>query len=239
EFVQPFQLENAPLFRVALVTCKTQEHILFLDFHHIIADGTSVEIITRDFNDLYFGTLPEPHLQYRDFAAWQIDVLKSPVMEESRTYWMKVLSDDIPVLSLPTDFQRPPVKDFKGARVHFSLDKSLTDKLTELAKETNTTLYMVLLSVWQILLGRYANQEDITVGTPVAGRTKEEIQDTVGMFINMLAMRNHPKGEKSYADFLQEVKVNALSAFEHQDYQFDELVEQLDLPRELNRNALF
>lgn len=241
DFIEPFDLEAGPLFRVELVRTDVDKYVLLLDLHHIIADGTSVEIITRDFNEFYLGEveLHPPKLQYKDFAVWQNQYLKSDEMQEQKDFWLRYIGEDVPILELPTDFERPPVKDFEGSRVYFSVDQGLSEKLIALSQESGATLFMILLSAWNVLLARYSNQEDIIVGTPVAGRTQEEIAETVGMFVNMLAMRNRPENSKSFMDFLMEVKENALKAFENQNYQFDELVEQLNLKRELNRNALF
>ncbi|MDQ0191714.1 non-ribosomal peptide synthetase/type I polyketide synthase [Paenibacillus wynnii] len=239
EFIKPFDLEKAPLFRVELINTGVDNYLLLFDLHHIIADGTSVEIITRDFNELYFGELAPAKIQYKDFAVWQRDYLKSQEIEEQKEFWLQQLGDHLPVLELPIDFKRPPVKDFAGSRIYFDLDRQLTSKLVDLAQTSEATLFMIMLSAWNILLARYSGQEDIIVGTPVAGRTQEEIEETVGMFVNMLAMRNHPENGKRFIDFLNEVKENSLKAFENQNYQFDELVEQLNLKRELSRNPLF
>ncbi|SFS02400.1 hybrid non-ribosomal peptide synthetase/type I polyketide synthase [Anaeromicropila populeti] len=239
KFVKPFELDKAPLFRVSVVKIKENESMLLFDLHHIIADGTSVEIITKDFNQLYFGEIEKSGIQYKDFAVWQNKVLKSEEMKKEKDFWLEYLGDDLPVLQLPTDFPRPHVKSFEGNRIHFSLDKKLTSRLFTLSHEAGVTMFMTMLSCWNILLARYAGQEDIIVGTSVAGRTQEEIKETVGMFVNMLAMRNKPQNTITFKDFLQSVKQNALQAFEHQNYQFDELVEQLNLKRELNRNPLF
>ncbi|MCR8844313.1 amino acid adenylation domain-containing protein [Paenibacillus sp. SC116] len=238
-FIQPFELEQAPLFRIELVNIGVDHTLLLFDLHHIIADGTSVETITRDFNQLYFGGELPTVLQYKDYAVWQQDYFKSQEMKQHRDYWIDQLGDDLPTLELPLDYKRPAVKEFAGGRIHFDLDKQLSAKLIEFAQANESTLFMVLLSAWNVLLARYSGQEDIIVGTPVAGRTQDECKDTVGMFINMLAMRNFPQQDKTFIDFLHEVKGNALAAYEHQNYQFDDLVEQLQLKRELNRNALF
>ncbi len=238
-FIKPFDLERAPLFRAELVKTEEDRYLLLFDVHHIIADGTSVEIITRDFNELYFSELTPPEIQYRDFAVWQNDFLKSEEIKEQRDFWLSRLGDDLPVLELPTDFERPPVKDFEGSRIYFSIDRELSERVIALAHEAGATIFMTMLAAWNVLLARYSGQEDIIIGTPVAGRTQEEIEETVGMFVNMLAMRNRPENKKRFIDFLNEVKENSLKAFQYQNYQFDELVERLSLKRELNRNALF
>lgn len=239
-FIQPFSLEKAPLFRAELIRTGPDEQLLLFDMHHSIADGTSMEVITRDFNSLYFGELTEPVLQYKDFAVWQAEAQSvEDDFRAQRAYWLQQLDGDLPVLELPADYERPPVKTFDGDRIHFHMDEDCSEKLVQLAHSTGTTLYMVMLSAWYVLLARYSGQEDIIVGTPVAGRMREETKDTVGMFVNMLAMRNRPSGKKPFAEFLYEVRDNALKAFTHQDCQFDELVNQLNVPREFNRNPLF
>lgn len=239
EFVKPFNLQEAPLFRAELVQTGVESFILLFDLHHIIADGTSVEIITRDFNSLYFGELEATEIQYRDFAIWQNSYLKSAEIERQREYWLSIFSDELPLLELPTDFERPAVKDFAGGRVYFNFDKDLTGRVMDFVQESGATAFMTLLSVWYLLLARYSGQDDIIIGSPTSGRNRYEIKETVGMFVNMLAMRNRPEAGKSFGEFLLEVKESALKAFENQSYQFDELVEQLNLKRELNRNALF
>ncbi|MCK4258170.1 MAG: amino acid adenylation domain-containing protein [Halanaerobiales bacterium] len=240
DFIEPFDLEKAPLYRVQLVKTDVDSYVLLFDFHHIITDGTSVEIIARDFNELYFGELASsPEIQYKDFAVWQNDYLRSEEIKEQRDFWLERLSGNLSVLELPTDFKRPPMKNFEGGRVYFSIEKELSNQLVNLGRQYGATLFMTLLSAWNVLLTRYSGQEDIIIGSPVANRTREEIEETVGMFVNMLVMRNRPEGKKRFIDFLNEVKEGTLEAFGNQDYQFDELVEQLNLKRKLNRNALF
>ncbi|EPY06552.1 putative non-ribosomal peptide synthetase/polyketide synthase [Paenibacillus alvei TS-15] len=239
-FIKPFSLESAPLFRVELIRTGSDEQLLLFDMHHSIADGTSMEIITRDFNALYFGELTQPVLQYKDYAVWQAEQQSAgQEIHDQRAYWLQQLDGELPALELPTDYERPSVKDFHGDRIYFHIEEDCAAKLIQLAQETGTTLYMMMLSAWYVLLARYSGQEDIIVGTPVAGRTQEETKETVGMFVNMLAMRNRPLSQKSFAEFLHEVKENALKAFSNQDCQFDELVDRLHLQREFNRNPLF
>lgn len=239
EFVEPFVLEEAPLVRVGLVKIAPKKHLLLFDVHHIIADGTSVEIMTRDFNKLYFGQLQSPGIQYKDFAVWQKKYLASEAIEKERAFWLDQLGGTRPTLTLPTDYERPAVKSFGGGRVYFTLDEALSKSLMNLAQDTESTMYMVILSMWYILLAKYTNQQDIIVGTPIAGRSLDEIRETVGMFVNMLPMRQYPQSDSSYTTFLQQVKKQVLEAFKHPNYPFDQLVEELQVSRDLNRNALF
>ena len=143
------------------------------------------------------------------------------------------------MLQLPTDYPRPAVQQFLGDRVSFSLDRELTAGLRRLAEETETTMYMVLLTAYKALLFRYTGQEDLIVGTPVAGRGHADLERVMGLFVNTLALRSYPSGEKTFVSFLQEVKEQLLEAFQHQDYPFEMLVEQLALTRDASRNPLF
>ena len=160
-------------------------------------------------------------------------------MKEQKEYWINRFNDEIPVLNMPTDYERPPMQSFEGDNISFKLDKELTKDLKRIAKETGSTMYMVLLSGVNILLSKYSGQEDIIVGSPIAGRPHADLEKIIGMFVNTLAMRNYPEGSKTYEEFLKEVKENALKAYENQDYQFEELVEKLSISRDLSRNPLF
>ncbi|MCK4258700.1 MAG: non-ribosomal peptide synthase/polyketide synthase, partial [Halanaerobiales bacterium] len=240
EFVQPFDLRKAPLLRVELVEVGDR-YLMIFDMHHIISDGVSMEIIIKDFLNLYMGyELLELPIQYRDFAVWQNDLIKSGLINKQEKYWLDLFNDrEIPVLNLPIDHPRPKLMDYQGNAIHFDIDKELTKKLNNLASSNGATLYMVLLGVFNILLAKYSGQEDMIIGTPIAGRTHPDLESVIGMFVNTLVMRNAPKQDKTFVDFLREIKVNALMAYENQDYQFEMLVERLNLERDLSRNPLF
>lgn len=239
DFIRPFDLSKAPLCRLKLVTVSDVKSILLFDVHHIIADGTSVEILTKDFNDLYVSSLPPLTVHYKDFAEWQNQYLASEKIQESKKYWTEMFKDGIPVLELPIDKERPAIKTFAGKRVHFSIESEMAERLEKFAQKNSATMYMTLLSAWYVLLQRYSGQEDIVIGSPVAGRTTDEVKDIMGMFVNMLAIRNKPMAKKKFIDFFHEVKENTIQALKNQEYQFDDLIEQLDIKRTLNRNALF
>jgi len=247
EFVRPFDLGTAPLMRVELIkTCsgndrqEEAEYMLLIDMHHIISDRMSIDILTREFAALYEGkTLADNKVQYRDYAAWQNKQLKSVSMKKQKEYWLERLSGELPVLNMPTDYTRPTVQTFAGEMAGRNLNSQQVEKLRERMKQSGSTLYMYMLCVFNILLAKYSGQEDIIVGSPIAGRTHGDLENIIGMFVNTLAMRNYPNGEKSFNEFLQEVKENALRAYENQDYQFEELVEQLNIKRDLSRNPLF
>ncbi len=238
-FGKPFNLEKAPLFRVELIENKEKTYLL-IDMHHIISDGLSMEILIIEFSEIYSGKTLEPlKLQYKDFAAWQNNFLKSEEMKKQEEYWVNRFSDEIPVLNMPTDYERPAMQSFEGDSVSFEVDEDTTLKLRNLTKETGTTIHMALLSAFNILLSKYSGQEDIVIGTPVAGRPHADLQNIMGMFVNTLALRNKPEGNKKYIDFLKEVEENSLKAYENQSYQLEALVEKLDVRRDTSRNPLF
>ncbi|MCC5438880.1 non-ribosomal peptide synthetase [Clostridium botulinum] len=240
EFVKKFDLSKAPLLRVGIVRLEEEQHILMIDMHHIISDGVSMRIFMDEFIRLYKGEeLGELRIRYRDYSEWQDKFLKSDKMKSQKEYWINRLSDGIPMLNMPTDYIRPAVQCFEGDNIKFKLGKQLTSALNRLAKNTGTTLYMVLLSGINILLSKYSGQEDIIVGTPISGRTHADLEKVMGMFVNTLAMRNYPAPDKSYKEFLGEVKENTLKAHENQNYQFEELIDDLNIHRDLSRNPIF
>lgn len=239
-FVKAFDLSRAPLLRVGIIKLEEERHVLLFDMHHIISDGVSMDIITKEFEELYSGKKLKPmRIQYKDFSEWQNRLIKLGKMKKEQEYWLNKFKGDIPVLDMPTDYERPAVKSFDGDSIDFTVDRKLTDKLKEISKDTGTTLYMILLSAYNILLSKYTGQEDIIVGSPIAGRPHADLENIIGMFLNTLAMRNYPKGEKTFEEFLIEVKENALEAYENQHYQFEELVDRLNLKRDRSRNPIF
>jgi len=239
-FVRPFNLGEPPLIRIGIARIEEKKHLLFFDMHHIISDGVSMAVLTRDLIYLYEGKeLPTLPVQYKDFSQWQNALLESEAIGKQRRYWLDLFKDGIPALKMMTDNPRPPVQCLEGDNIIFHLDNELTSRLNRLAKETGTTLYMVLLSIYNVLFFRYTGQEDIVVGLPIAGRNHTDLENIIGFFVNTLAMRNYPMGDKSFEQFLEEVKGNALDAYENQDYPFDELVNKLNIPKDLSRNPIF
>ncbi|WP_460288463.1 non-ribosomal peptide synthetase, partial [Clostridium faecium] len=240
KFIQPFDLSKAPLLRVELIKLSKNNHLFMMDTHHIISDGISMKIFIKEFISLYEEKkLPELMIQYKDFSHWQNNILKTKIVEKQKEYWLAKFKDEIPVLNMPTDYVRPALRSFEGDVVKFQIEKELVENINKLIAETGTTLYMVLLGAYNVLLSKYTGQEDIVVGTPVAGRTHSDLDNIIGMFVNTVAMRNYPKGEKSFREFLETVKNVALEAYENQDYQFEELISQLDIARNLSKNPLF
>ncbi|WP_139487939.1 non-ribosomal peptide synthetase [Brevibacillus dissolubilis] len=239
-FIRPFDLHEAPLIRMALVVAEADRHVLLIDMHHIISDGTSMSTFTKELIGLYEGEeMPPLRIHYKDYAVWQQAWSKSQAYYDQESYWMETFADELPVLQLPTDHPRPAVQSFEGSRVSLSIDASVTEAIRTLAKDYGTTIYTVLLSAYNIMLSKYSGQEDIIVGTSVAGRSHADVQDLIGMFINTLALRNQPHGQKTVEQFIREVSERTIRAFGHQDYPLEELIQKLDLHRDMSRNPLF
>ncbi|MDM5302010.1 amino acid adenylation domain-containing protein [Bacillus subtilis] len=239
-FIQPFDLSQAPLFRAQIVQVSDERHLLMVDMHHIISDGVSVNILIREFGAFYNNRkLPALHIQYKDYAVWQEDFKKGDAYQKQEAYWLKQFEGELPVLDLPADHTRPPVRSFAGDKVSFTLDQEAASGLHTLARENGSTLYMVLLAAYTALLSRLSGQEEIIVGSPIAGRPHKDLEPILGMFVNTLALRTRPEGGKPFGQYLQEVRATAFEAYEHQDYPFEELVDKLGVTRDMSRNPVF
>jgi len=239
-FVRPFDLSQAPLMRVLVIKSGSSQHIVVVDMHHIVKDGTSQEIFVKEFMALYEGeALPLPRIQYKDYSLWQNSEKRKKEIKKQEEYWLKQFETEIPVINLPCDYPRPAAQSFEGNSFPFLLEKEKTVVLKKMAKEEDVTLYMVLLSIYNILLSKLSGQEDIVVGTPIAGRGHPDVKGLMGMFVNTLALRYYPKGGKTFNTFLKEVKKRTLEAFENQDYQFEDLVEKTVVNRDVSRNPIF
>ncbi|UCH95358.1 MAG: amino acid adenylation domain-containing protein [Candidatus Aminicenantes bacterium] len=239
-FVQAFDLSRAPLLRVELVKTGEHQHLLMMDMHHIISDGVSHNVLINDFMALYYGEeLPELKLHYKDFVQWCSDFYGSNEIKKQEDYWLKEFEGEIPELTIHTDYVRPAVRSFEGDRIHFEINCKQTKGLKNLAKKEEATLFMVLLAIYNILLSKLSGKVDIVVGTGIAGRRHMDLDKIIGMFVNTLALRNYPAGEKTFKGFVREVKERTLRAFENQDYLFEDLVEKVATKRNLARNPLF
>lgn len=239
-FVRKFDLTVAPLIRAEAIAVSAEKHLILFDIHHIIADGMSMEIFMRELWEAYEGKqFPALTIQYKDFAAWQQAFFQSPAIETQRTFWRQQFEGTLPQLELPLDAPRPLVQTFNGRNHYFSLAPDMVARVFDFIQQQEVTLNMFLLAAYNILLSKYASQEDVIVGTPVAGRTHADLEPVIGMFVNTLALRNYPNAGKTFSSFLNEVKSNALAAYEHQEYPFEELIESLHLKRDTSRNPLF
>jgi tyrocidine synthetase-3 len=239
-FIRPFELSKAPLLRVGLLKDGEGNQMLLVDMHHIISDGVSHEILVNDFMALFEDkALPPLRIQYKDFSQWQNIEKEKENLKRQEEYWLKEFEGEIPVLNMPTDYTRPAVQSFEGSALSFEIGMKETTSVKKLALKEGATMYMVLLAVFNILLSKLSSQEDIVIGTPTAGRRHADLEPIIGMFVNTLALRNYPRGEKTFNAFLADVKEKTLQAFENQEYQFEDLVEKAAAHRDTGRNPLF
>jgi amino acid adenylation domain-containing protein len=243
---RPFDLASGPLFRVDLLRLSSDEHLLQLVVHHIIADFWSLALILRELKVLYqaekagtAATLIQPTQRYFDYARWQARMLSGEREELLRKYWETQLAGELPVLKLPYDQPRPARQTFQGGAEEIHLDEALTRSLVALSRNHGATLYMTLLAAFEVLLHRYTGQEDVLVGSVTAGRDRAEWAELVGYFVNPLAMRADLSADPTFESFLVQVRQTVLSALEHQDYPFSGLVERLQPERDLSRSPLF
>jgi amino acid adenylation domain-containing protein len=239
-FIQPFDLSQVPLWKAELIQLADSRYLFIFDIHHIIADGVSADLIFSEIIAFYQQKeLPPLNVQYVDFTIWQNDLLEGKEIKKQEEYWLAQFADEIPVLNIPTDFSRAAEMAVTGAALEFELPLELAEKLNMLAATHNATLFMLLLAAYSILLSKYSAQEDIVLGMPIVGRPQPELEGIVGMFVNMLALRNRPIASKSFNVFLGQVAQNMFMAFENQDYPFEILIQKLGLKWQLNREPLF
>ncbi|REK76182.1 non-ribosomal peptide synthetase [Paenibacillus paeoniae] len=239
-FIRPFELGNLPLFRAGLIPLGEERHLLLLDIHHIITDGVSVSVLLKELTTLYGGgELPELSIQYRDYTVWQEDTIGSETYKGHERYWLEAFDGELPTLALKTDMARPEVQRFEGGLVRFELTEETSNQIRSFASERGTTLYTVLLGAFTMLLVKWSGQEEIIVGTPVAGRNDAQLEGLIGMFVNTVAIRSFPETYRTVGDYLSELHEDVLRALEHQDYPFEDLVQQLGIESDRSRNPLF
>jgi hypothetical protein len=238
-FVRPFDLSQAPLIRVGLLKNHDEQYLLMLDIHHTISDEVSNEILLRDFLALYEGkVLPPLRIRYRDFSEWQNSEKERSKIKQQEAYWLKEFQGEIPLFNLQTDYARPDLLGFEGGSVSFQIDNTLTGKIKKQALQMNVTVMMFLFSVYKVLLSKYALKDDIVVGTVIAGREHADLELIIGFFVNMLAIRTQPNQIKFFSQYLTEIKEKTLNAYENQGYQFEELVNKLEIPRHPGKHPL-
>ena len=241
-----YDLCNCPLLRATLVKRAADDHVLILNFHHIIADGSSLAIFYRELAFFYDAasdakkvTLPPLPIQYADFAAWQHDWLKSDAFEIQIAYWKHQLADLPAPVELPKDFDRPVLLSYRGARLTRQLSEQSTDLLKTFSRQHSTTLFITLFATFNILLSRITGREDIVVGSTIAGRNRAETESLIGFFINALPLRTDVSGDPSLSTLLQRVREICLDAYSHQEMPFEKLVEELRPPRDPGHNPIF
>ena len=243
---RPFDLSQDPLLRACLLKLAPDEHRLILTMHHIASDGWSRGVLLNELSVLYKDFLsgkrpsldPLP-IQYADFAVWQRKHLAGERLQKQLTYWKNQLADAPPRLELPTDFPRPAVQQYRGNHLPLKIDQTLYEELKRVSQQTGTTLFMTLLAAFNVLLYRYSRQEDIVVGSPIANRTRAEMEGLIGFFVNTLVLRTDLAGNPTFLELLAQVKNTTLDAYDRQDLPFEKLVEELQPERALSYNPIF
>ncbi|XHR80760.1 MAG: amino acid adenylation domain-containing protein [Gloeotrichia echinulata GP01] len=243
--LKPFDLAGEPLVQFTLLKLSHYSYILLLKMHHIIYDGWSLSIFFGELSQLYEAFtqgLPSPlaelPIQYADFAVWQRQWLTGEVLDRQLNYWREQLAGLTPILELSTDYPRPPVQTFQGGVECFQLDRNLTQRLKQLSQESDATLFMTLLAGFLVLISRYSGQLDLVVGSPIANRNSKSVERLMGFFANTLALRGNLSGNPTFREFHEQVRQTTLSAYAHQDFPFEMLVEKLQIDRDLSRNPL-
>jgi acyl transferase domain-containing protein/acyl carrier protein/NRPS condensation-like uncharacterized protein len=247
DFIRPFDLAWPPLMRAAIIRIEYAHNAefdsLIVDMHHIITDATSIKILVKEFIDLYWGKiLPDLKLRYKDYAEWQNSKEIKKRIQEQEKYWLDLFRDSIPVLEIPTDYERTGStgdKNNVSGSVSFVIQQRETRMLMELAKAEDSTMFMVLLAIFNILLAKISGQEVVIVGNVNAGRWHADLDNIIGMFVNTLVLVNYHKEEKTFKEYLRDVRRRTLQAFENQDYQFDHLVDKVVKNRDVKKNPLF
>ncbi|MDJ0729381.1 MAG: non-ribosomal peptide synthase/polyketide synthase [Crocosphaera sp.] len=246
ESFRPFDLANDPLIRVTLVEQSETEYYLLICLHHIVSDEWSMGVFTQELTTLYNAynqglqsPLNDLPIQYGDFALWQREWLEGDILQTQLNYWQKQLENAPELLSLPTDYPRPPEQRFIGSHQTFVLSSQLSEGIKQLSHKQGATLFMTLLTAFNILLYRYTGQTDIVVGTPTANRKRSELEGLIGFFVNTLALRTDLQGNLSFYELLNRVKEKALEAYAYEDLPFEKLVETLQPERNLSYTPLF
>lgn len=241
-----FQLSKGPLIRVTLLKISPEEYVLILSMHHIISDGWSMGLLVKEISEYYEAflkgqkaSLPEPGIQYGDYAEWQRDWLQGTVLEKEMDFWRSLLKGAPTIIDLPTDRRRPSIQSTNGAIKFFSLPRELSQAVKQLSQRENATVFMTLLTAYGLLLYKYTGQEDILIGTPVAGREKLETENLIGFFVNTLVLRTDLSGNPTFTGLLARIREMALEAYGHQNIPFEKLVEELQGYRDMSRSPLF
>ncbi|MCP4971709.1 MAG: amino acid adenylation domain-containing protein, partial [Arcobacter sp.] len=242
---KPFNLSSDLLFRATILTKSSKENYLFINMHHIISDGWSIGLFINEFTTLYNAynnnqdnPLPPLAIQYGDYAAWQKDYLSGEVLENKLSYWKEQL-DAVEPLELQTTYQRPAIQSYIGNTIEFTLDETLSKKLNQISKTNDVTLFMTLISSFSLLMNRYTQQDDITIGTPIANRNRSEVEQLIGFFVNTLVLRQDFSNNLNFTQLLEQVKKTTLDAYEHQDVPFEKVVDALNISRDTSRSPLF
>jgi len=242
---EPFDLEAGLLMRAKVLLLSQVDHLLVLTFHHITIDGWSIPIFMEELRCCYeaFSSGRAPALaplplQYADYAVWQREQLQGPLLEQQLQYWREQLAEAPQELGLATDHARPAVQSHRGATAHFEMGAELVRELKEWSREQGVTLFMSLLAVFQVLLWRYSGERELVVGTPIANRSRVELEGLIGCFANTLVLRTRVEERESYRELVRRVREVCLGAYAHQEVPFERLVEELQPERKLSHTPL-
>ncbi|OBQ21043.1 MAG: non-ribosomal peptide synthetase [Anabaena sp. WA113] len=241
-----FNLSEDDLFQSTLYQLNQNSYILLLNMHHIISDGWSIGILLQELSTLYGAylagnksPLPDLQIQYADYAIWQKEKFTSEIREKQLNYWKQQLADIPPLLELPTDKPRPPIQSFRGGIWEFSINSNLSQKIRTLTQQSDATLFMTMLAAFVILLYRCSGQDDILIGSPMAGRNRQEIQSLIGYFVNTVVLRTKLTGNPNFREILNQVRQVATDAHNYQDIPYNQVVEALNPQRNLSYNPVF
>ncbi|HEY8914870.1 MAG TPA: condensation domain-containing protein, partial [Chitinophaga sp.] len=240
-FRTPFNLESGPLLKAMLLKVATDQHVFLFAMHHIISDGWSIQVMVKELLALYNNkntALPALKIQYKDYAAWLNNQVNDKSWQAHRRYWLQQFEDMGPALQLPADHPRPLARTTNGATLEFEINETLTAGIKALARTQDASVYMCLLATVKVLLHHYSGQDDLVTGMPVAGRVHKDLDEQLGLYVNMLAIRTRLQGKDSFLQLLKNVKQTLLGAYEHQVYPFDQLVEALHLEHDPSRSPL-
>ncbi|WP_299685781.1 non-ribosomal peptide synthetase [uncultured Dokdonia sp.] len=241
-----FDLENGPLLRASLLQLENDRYIFYYNLHHIISDGWSMNVLAQDVLAYYEAfvskkavSLDPLSIQYKDFASWQLNQLESEASNASQAYWKNELSNELPILDLPSEIVRPLEKTYKGHGYRTYFSKELTTRINTFSKEHKGSLFIGLLAVWNVLFHKYTAAQDIIIGSPTAGRDKDDLLQQIGFYVNTIALRNTVHPDDSFRKLYNQIKENTLASYTHQMYPFDRVVEDLNIERNIGRNPIF
>ncbi len=241
-----FDLAKGPLLRVSLLQLSAENFILYYNMHHIISDGWSMDVLSRDIMSYYEAyatgnplTISPLRIQYKDYAVWQLNQLNSAIYQSHKEYWLAQFKKETVPIDLPTEKRRPQLKGYNGRSIGRLLSLDLTTKLRSFTSAREGSLFLGLLTIWKILLYRYTGETDLVIGNPVSGRNHADLEPQIGFYVNTIALRNQINPQDRFVNFFDQVKENTLAAFAHQTYPFDKLLEDLSLQRDLSRSPLF
>lgn len=241
-----FDLQEGPLFRASLLHIADDHYVFYLNMHHIISDGWSMGVLVNDVLAYYEHykngqalQLPELKIQYKDYTAWQREMLEGGALQAAKDYWLDQLKGTLAPIDLPGQRKRPKIKTYNGKTLETFINKSLTAQLKAFSQREGGSLFMTLLALWNVLFHRYTHQEEIIVGSPVAGRNHPDLEHQIGFYVNMLAYRNQVDSNERFIDFYERIKDGSFNAYKHQAYPFDRLIDDLQLRRDTSRTAIF